>query len=94
MIFVGKCDNVTMTVIFNLMEVVMKEAVIHARFLCLGLSLCSLSQMEKGRMRVEALPGALAEHRFPICGCGTVHRELNLGDAQVQEMLHQCFRST
>ena len=93
MVFVGKCDdNVGGTIVQRLMEATDDELDhSHARYLCLGLALLFLGQMEKAEAMIEAL--RTIEHKISkfavlmlescaFSGSGNV--------LKVQEMLHQC----
>jgi len=93
MIFVGKCDDtVGGTIVQRLMEATDEELEhSHTRFLCLGLALLYLGQMEKVDAMIEAL--RTIEHKIikyavilletcAYAGSGNV--------LKVQEMLHVC----
>ena len=64
MIFAGKCDDtVAGTIVQRLMEATDDElGHSHARYLCLGLALLYLGQMEKAEAMIEALP--TIEHKI------------------------------
>jgi 26S proteasome regulatory subunit N1 len=94
MIFVGKCDdNVGAIIVQHLMEATDEELDhSHARFLCLGLSLLFLGQMEKADAMIEALPTIL-EHKiskFAVISLETCAYTGSGNVLKVQEMLHQC----
>merc|ERR1740139_1561534 len=93
MIFVGKCDdNVGGTIVQRLMEATDEELDhSHARFLCLGLALLFLGQMEKADAMIEAL--RTIEHKISKFAVLMLESCAYAGSGnvlKVQEMLHQC----
>jgi 26S proteasome regulatory subunit N1 len=93
MIFVGKCDDtVGGTILQRLMEATDDElGHSHARFLCLGLALLYLGQMEKADAMIEAL--RTIEHNISKFAVITLETCAYAGSGNVlkiQEMLHQC----
>lgn len=93
MIFVGKCDdNVGGTIVQRLMEATDEELDhSHARFLCLGLSLLFLGQMEKADAMIEAL--RTIEHKiskFAVISLETCAYAGSGNVLKIQELLHQC----
>lgn len=93
MIFVGSCDeNVGGTIIQRLMEATDEELDhSHARFLCLGLALLFLGQLEKAEAMLEAL--RTIEHKIAKYGLIMLETCAYAGSGnvlKVQEMLHQC----
>jgi 26S proteasome regulatory subunit N1 len=93
MIFVGKCDdNVGGIIVQRLMEATDEELDhSHARFLCLGLSLLFLGQMEKADAMIEAL--RTIEHKiskFAVISLETCAYAGSGNVLKIQEMLHQC----
>jgi len=93
MIYVGKCDeNVGGTIVQRLMEATEEElGHSHARFLCLGLSLLFLGQMEKADAMLEAL--RTVDHKISKYAVIMLESCAYAGSGnvlKVQEMLHQC----
>ncbi|KAL3922476.1 MAG: hypothetical protein SGILL_002184 [Bacillariaceae sp.] len=93
MVFVGKCDdNVGGTIVQRLMEATDEELDhSHARYLCLGLALLFLGQMEKADAMMEAL--RTIEHKiskFAVLMLETCAYAGSGNVLKVQEMLHQC----
>merc|ERR1712151_515446 len=93
MIFVGKCDdNVGGTIVQRLMEATDEELDhSHARFLCLGLALLFLGQMEKADAMIEAI--RTIEHKISKYAVLLLETCAYAGSGnvlKVQEMLHQC----
>merc|ERR1740139_1406503 len=93
MIFVGKCDdNVGGTIVQRLMEATDEELDhSHARYLCLGLALLFLGQMEKADAMIEAL--RTIEHKISKFAVLMLESCAYAGSGnvlKVQEMLHQC----
>jgi len=93
MVFVGKCDdNVGGTIVQRLMEASDEELDhSHARYLCLGLALLFLGQMEKADAMIEAL--RTIEHKISKFAVLMLESCAYAGSGnvlKVQEMLHQC----
>jgi 26S proteasome regulatory subunit N1 len=93
MIYVGSCDdNVGGTIVQRLMEATEDELNhSHARFLCLGLALLFLGQMEKADAMIEAL--RTVEHsisKYAVLMLETAAYGGSGNVLKVQEMLHQC----
>lgn len=93
MIFVGKCDdNVGGTIVQRLMEATDEELDhSHARYLCLGLALLFLGQMEKAEAMIEAV--RTIEHKISKYAAILVETCAYAGSGNVlkiQEMMHQC----
>jgi len=93
MIFVGKCDdNVGGSIVQRLMEATDDElGHSHARYLCLGLALLFLGQMEKAEAMIEAL--RTIEHSISKYAVVMLETAAYAGSGnvlKVQEMLHQC----
>jgi len=93
MIFVGKCDdNVGGTIVQRLMEASDEELDhSHARYLCLGLALLFLGQMEKAEAMIEAV--RTIEHKISKYAALLIETCAYAGTGnvlKVQEMLHQC----
>ena len=93
MIFVGKCDdNVGGTIIQRLMEATDEELDhSHAKYLCLGLALLFLGQMEKADAMMEAV--RTIEHKiskFAVLVLETCAYAGSGNVLKIQEMLHQC----
>jgi 26S proteasome regulatory subunit N1 len=93
MVFVGKCDdNVGGTIVQRLMEATDQELDhSHARYLCLGLALLFLGQMEKADAMIEAL--RTIEHKiskFAVLVLETCAYAGSGNVLKVQEMLHHC----
>lgn len=93
MVFVGKCDdNVGGTIVQRLMEATTEELDhSHARYLCLGLALLFLGQMEKADAMMEAL--RTIDHKiskFAVVMLETCAYAGSGNVLKVQEMLHQC----
>jgi 26S proteasome regulatory subunit N1 len=93
MIFVGSCDEtVGGTIVQRLMEATDEELDhSHARFLCLGLALLFLGQMEKAEAMVEAL--RTIEHKISKYAVVMLETCAYAGSGnvlKVQDMLHQC----
>lgn len=93
MVYVGKCDDmVGGSIVQRLMEASDEELDhTHSRYLCLGLALLFLGQMEKAEAMIEAL--RTIDHKISkyavvmletsaFCSTGNV--------LKVQEMLHHC----
>jgi 26S proteasome regulatory subunit N1 len=93
MIFVGKCDDaVGGTIVQRLMEATDDELNhSHARYLCLGLALLFIGQMEKADAMLEAL--RTIEHKISKYAIVTLETAAYAGTGnvlKVQEMLHAC----
>jgi 26S proteasome regulatory subunit N1 len=93
MIFVGTCDDmVGGTIVQRLMEATDDELDhTHARFLCLGLALLFLGQMEKAEAMIEAL--RTVEHKIAKYAVVMLETAAYAGSGnvlKVQEMMHQC----
>ena len=93
MIFVGKCDdNVGGTIVQTLMEASDDDlSHSHARFLCLGLGLLFLGQMEKADAMMEAL--RTIEHKISKYAVILLETCAYAGSGnvlKVQEILHHC----
>mgnify|MGYP000670754118 CR=1 FL=1 len=93
MIFVGKCDdNVGGTIVQRLMEATDEELDhSHARYLCLGLALLFLGQMEKAEAMIEAV--RTIEHKISKYAALLLETCAYTGSGnvlKVQEMMHQC----
>lgn len=93
MIYVGKCnDMVGGTIVQRLMEATDEElGHSHARYLCLGLALLFLGQMEKADAMMEAL--RTIEHKISKYAVIMLETSAYAGSGnvlKVQEMLHQC----
>jgi 26S proteasome regulatory subunit N1 len=93
MIFVGKCDiTVGGTIVQRLMEATEEElGHAHARYLCLGLALLFLGQMEKAEAMIEAL--RTIEHsisKYAVVMLETCAYAGTGNVLKVQEMLHHC----
>lgn len=93
MVFVGKCDdNVGGTIVQRLMEATDEELEhSHARYLCLGLALLFLGQMEKADAMIEAL--RTIEHKISKFAVLMLESCAYAGSGnvlKVQDMLHQC----
>ncbi|KAL7571827.1 hypothetical protein ACA910_002909 [Epithemia clementina (nom. ined.)] len=94
MIFVGKCDDaVGGTIIQRLMEATDEELDhSHTRYLCLGLALLFLGQMEKADAMVEALK--TIEHKkiskYAVTMLETCAYAGSGNVLWVQKMLHEC----
>eukprot|EP00529_Nitzschia_sp_RCC80_P004013 CAMPEP_0113481360 /NCGR_PEP_ID=MMETSP0014_2-20120614/22368_1 /TAXON_ID=2857 /ORGANISM="Nitzschia sp." /LENGTH=943 /DNA_ID=CAMNT_0000374853 /DNA_START=95 /DNA_END=2926 /DNA_ORIENTATION=+ /assembly_acc=CAM_ASM_000159 len=93
MVFVGKCDDeVGGTIVQRLMEATTEELDhSHARYLCLGLALLFLGQMEKADAMMEAL--RTIDHKiskFAVVMLETCAYAGSGNVLKVQEMLHQC----
>jgi 26S proteasome regulatory subunit N1 len=93
MVFVGKCDdNVGGTIVQRLMEATDEELDhSHARYLCLGLALLFLGQMEKADAMMEAL--RTIEHKiskFAVVMLETCAYAGSGNVLKVQEVLHYC----
>lgn len=93
LIFVGKCDdNVGGTIVQRLMEATDEElSHSHTRFLCLGLGLLFLGQMEKADAMIEALK--TIEHKVSKYAVIVLETCAYAGSGnvlKVQEMLHYC----
>lgn len=93
MIFVGKCDdNVGGTIVQRLMEASDEELDhSHARYLCLGLALLFLGQMEKAEAMIEAV--RTIEHKISKYAALLLETCAYTGSGnvlKVQEMMHQC----
>jgi 26S proteasome regulatory subunit N1 len=93
MIFVGKCDDsVGGAIVQRLMEATDDELNhSHARYLCLGLALLFLGQMEKAEPMIEAL--RTIEHKiskYAVVMLETVAWAGKGNVLKVQEMLHVC----
>ncbi|CAB9502664.1 ATPase regulatory subunit 2 [Seminavis robusta] len=93
MIFVGKCDDsVGGTIVQRLMEASDEELDhSHARYLCLGLALLFLGQMEKAEAMIEAI--RTIEHKISKYAALLLETCAYTGSGnvlKVQEMMHQC----
>lgn len=93
MVFVGKCDdNVGGTIVQRLMEATEEELEhSHARYLCLGLAILFLGQMEKADAMMEAV--RTIEHKISKYAVIMLETCAYAGSGnvlKVQEMLHQC----
>jgi len=93
MVFVGKCDdNAGGTIVQRLMEATDEELDhSHTRYLCLGLALLFLGQMEKADAMIEAL--RTIEHKISKFAVLMLESCAYAGSGnvlKVQEMLHQC----
>eukprot|EP00934_Nitzschia_sp_Nitz4_P005542 Nitzschia sp. Nitz4//scaffold121_size67750//27128//30079//NITZ4_006066-RA/size67750-augustus-gene-0.128-mRNA-1//-1//CDS//3329534345//5532//frame0 len=93
MVFIGKCDDaVGGTIVQRLMEATDEELDhSHARYLCLGLALLFLGQMEKADAMMEAL--RTIEHKISKYAVIMLETSAYAGSGnvlKVQEMLHQC----
>jgi len=93
MIFVGKCDdNVGGIIVQRLMEASDEELDhSHARYLCLGLALLFLGQMEKAEAMIEAI--RTIEHKISKYAALLLETCAYAGSGnvlKVQEMMHQC----
>jgi 26S proteasome regulatory subunit N1 len=93
MVFVGKCDDsVGGAILQRLMEATDEELDhSHARYLCLGLALVFLGQMDKADAMIEAL--RTIEHKISKYAILTLETCAYAGSGNVlkiQEMLHQC----
>merc|ERR1719410_2140074 len=93
MVFVGKCDdNVGGTIVQRLMEATDEEHDhSHTRYLCLGLALLFLGQMEKADAMIEAL--RTIEHKISKFAVLMLESCAYAGSGnvlKVQEMFHQC----
>lgn len=94
MIFVGKCDDVVGgTIVQRLMEATDEELDhSHTRYLCLGLALLFLGQMEKADAMVEALK--TIEHKkiskYAVTMLETCAYAGSGNVLWVQKMLHEC----
>jgi len=93
MIFVGKCDDmVGGTIVQRLMEATDEELDhSHARYLCLGLALLFLGQMEKAEAMIEALK--TIEHKiskYAVTMLETCAYAASGNVLLVQKMLHEC----
>lgn len=93
MIFVGKCDDsVGGSIVQRLMEATDEELNhSHARFLCLGLALLFLGQMDKAEAMMEAL--RTIEHsisKYAVLMLETTAYAGSGNVLKVQAMLHQC----
>merc|ERR1711862_510805 len=93
MIFVGKCDDtVGGTIVQRLMESSDDDLNhTHARFLCLGLALLFLGQMEKAEAMIEAV--RTIEHKISKYACLMLESAAYAGSGNVlkiQQMLHEC----
>jgi len=93
MIFVGKCDDtVGGTIVQRLMEATDDELNhSHARYLCLGLALLFLGQMDKAEAMIEALK--TIEHKISKYAVTMLKTCAFAGSGNVllvQEMLHEC----
>ena len=94
MIFVGKCDDVVGgTIVQRLMEATDEELDhSHTRYLCLGLALLFLGQMEKADAMVEALK--TIEHKkiskYAVTMLETCAYAGSGNVLLVQKMLHEC----
>lgn len=93
MICIGNCDDaVGGTLVQRLMEATDEELDhSHARFLCLGLALLFMGQMEKAEAMVEAL--RTIEHKISKYALLTLETVAYAGTGnvlKVQEMLHHC----
>lgn len=93
MTFVGSCDDaVGGALVQRLMEATDDELDhSHARFLCLGLALLFLGQMEKAEAMIEALRTIEHKiHKFAVVVLETCAYAGSGNVLKVQEMLHQC----
>lgn len=93
MVFVGKCDdNVGGTIVQRLMEATDEELDhSHSRYLCLGLALLFLGQLEKVEGMIEAM--RTIEHKISKYAVVLLETCAYAGSGnvlKVQEMLHQC----
>ena len=93
MIYVGKCDDmVGGTIVQRLMEATDEELeTSHARYLCLGLALLFLGQMEKAEAMIEALK--TIEHKiskYAVTMLETCAYASSGNVLLVQKMLHEC----
>jgi 26S proteasome regulatory subunit N1 len=93
MIFVGKCDDaVGGTIVQTLMEATDEDlSHSHAHFLCLGLGLLFLGQVEKADAMIEAL--RTVEHKISKYAVILLETCAYTGSGnvlKVQEMLHHC----
>jgi 26S proteasome regulatory subunit N1 len=93
MVFVGKCDDsVGGAILQRLMEATDEELDhSHARYLCLGLALVFLGQLDKADAMIEAL--RTIEHKIAKYAILTLETCAYAGSGNVlkiQEMLHQC----
>lgn len=93
MIFVGKCNEmVGGTIMQRLMEATDDELNhSHARYLCLGLALLFLGQMEKAEAMIEALK--TVEHKiakYAVTMLETCAYACSGNVLLVQKMLHEC----
>jgi len=93
MIYVGKCDDVVGgTIVQRLMEATDEELEhSHARYLCLGLALLFLGQLEKAEAMMEAL--RTIEHKISKYAVLMLETCAYAGSGnvlKVQEMLHEC----
>jgi len=93
MIFVGSCDDtVGGTIVQRLMEATDDElSHQHSRYLCLGLALLFLGQMEKAEAMIEAL--RTVEHKISKYAVMLLETCAYAGSGnvlKVQEMLHHC----
>jgi 26S proteasome regulatory subunit N1 len=93
MIFVGRCDDsVGGTIVQRLMEATDEELDhSHAKYLCLGLALLFMGQMEKAEAMIEALK--TIEHKISKYAVLTLETCAYAGTGnvlKVQEMLHHC----
>merc|ERR1719352_208099 len=93
MIFAGKCDDtVAGTIVQRLMEATDDElGHSHARYLCLGLALLYLGQMEKAEAMIEAL--RTIEHKiskYAVVMLETIAYAGSGNVLKVQEMMHHC----
>ncbi|KAL7554779.1 hypothetical protein ACHAWF_018316 [Thalassiosira exigua] len=93
MLYVGKCDDAAGgTIVQRLMEASDEELDhSHAKFLCLGLGLLFLGQMEKAEAMIEAL--RTIEHKISKLAAIVLETCAYAGSGnvlKVQEMLHQC----
>jgi 26S proteasome regulatory subunit N1 len=93
MVFVGKCDdNVGGAIVQRLMEATDEELDhSHARYLCLGLAILFLGQMEKADAMMEAV--RTIEHKISKYAVIMLETCAYAGSGnvlKVQEMLHQC----
>jgi 26S proteasome regulatory subunit N1 len=93
MVFVGKCDDgVGGSIVQRLMEATEEELDhSHARYLCLGLAILFLGQMEKADAMMEAV--RTIEHKISKYAVLMLETAAYAGSGnvlKVQEMLHQC----
>lgn len=93
MVFVGKCDDIVGgTIVQRLMEATDEELDhSHARYLCLGLAILFLGQMEKADAMMEAV--RTIEHKISKYAVLMLETAAYAGSGnvlKVQEMLHQC----